>query len=211
MVKKIAVALLCTALGTSLYARDDISQSNLFVGLELDSTKTDANIDLVGSPFGLELSNDSVIEYGIRLGAEKEEWRTTLLYTYGNDDKDGLEETMHKGSLLLDYFIWSSGSNEYNVKPYIGAHIGYMSYELIDSNFMDSGLDLTVADDSGFFYGGQVGIAMTISEAVQIDLSYRYSLTSLEEMDYDSLRSPGALESNLDNMGSIAFSINYFY
>ena len=214
MVKKITIALLCTALGTSLYARDDISQSSLFVGLELESTKTDANIDLVGSPFGLDLSNDSVIEYGIRLGAEKNEWRTTLLYTYGNDDKDGLEETMHKGSLLLDYFIWSSGSTAYNVKPYIGAHVGYMSYEA-SAHLVGYGVDQILMDDSGIFYGGQAGIAMTISDVVQLDLSYKYSITSIDDVvDMQNTGIPGLwLDTvyGLDNMGTIALSINYFY
>ena len=66
-------------------------------------------------------------------------------------------------------------------------------------------MDLKVADDSGIFYGGQAGIAMTISEVVQIDLSYKYSLTTLEEMEYDSLiLAKMLLESNLDNMGTIS-------
>ena len=41
MIKKLGIALLCTALGTTLYAREDISTSKLFIGLELDGTKTD--------------------------------------------------------------------------------------------------------------------------------------------------------------------------
>jgi len=212
MVKRIGIALLCAILGTSLQAREDISTSKLFVGLELDWTKTNTSVDFVGAPeLGFDTSDHAVIEYGIRLGAEKEDWRTTLLYTYGNDDKDGLEETMHKGSMLLDYFLMNWGSKSFGAKPYIGAHVGYMSYELTDNSLRGTNLDLKVADDSGIFYGGQVGIAMTIKEVIQLDLSYKYSLTMLEEMSYDSLRSSYLLESNLDNMGTIAFSVNYFY
>ena len=214
MVRKLGMVLLCTVLGTTLYARDAISESKLFLGLELDGTKTNTDVNFVGaSNLGVDTSNKTTIEYGVRLGAEKEVWRTTLLYTYGNDDKDGLDETMHKGSLLLDYFIWSTGSSEYNVKPYIGAHVGYMSYTLEQKNFDNSGLDVTVADDSGVFYGGQAGISMTVSQVIQFDLSYRYSLTTLTDMDYDNIGiiSPFLLESSLDNMGSVAFSINYFY
>ena len=47
MMKKVGIALLCAALGTTLYARDDISTSNLFVGLELESTKVDASTELL--------------------------------------------------------------------------------------------------------------------------------------------------------------------
>ena len=70
------------------------------------------NVNIADVPeLSFDTSDHTVIEYGIRLGAEKDDWRTTLLYTYGNDDKDGLEETMHKGSMLLDYFIWSTWFN----------------------------------------------------------------------------------------------------
>ena len=212
MVKKIAIALLCTALGTSLSARDDISESKLFIGFELDGTKTDTSVNFFDAPnLGYDISDNTVIDYGIRLGAEKDEWRTTLLYTYGNDDKDGHEETMHKGSILLDYFIWNSGSTDYNIKPYLGAHVGYMNYELVDNNLRGTGINVTVADDGGVFYGGQAGVAMTFSDMIQIDISYRYSFTALDDMAYDEYRSPYLLESSLDNMSSIAFSINYFY
>lgn len=218
MVKKLGMALLCAALGSTLYAREDISTSKLFVGLELDSTKTDSSTEayLGNTPayWPIDNTSSSVIEYGARLGAEKEDWRTTILYTYYNNEEQGLEETMNKGSILLDYFIWSTGSAQYNVKPYIGAHVGYMSYEANVNSV--AGFNAKIADDSGVFYGGQAGIAMTISEVVEFDLSYKYSLTTL-----DGINTPvnGNIEGNqfdnivtsLDNMGSIAFAINYFY
>ena len=223
MVKKLGIALLCTALGTTLYARDDISTSKLFVGLELDSTKVDTSSelfltdDIYGGSVALEkysATGNSVIEYGIRVGAEKEDWRTTLLYTYSSDENDGIDETMHKGSILLDYFIWSSGSTAYNVKPYIGAHVGYMSYEA-SAHLVGYGVDQILMDDSGIFYGGQAGIAMTISDVVQLDLSYKYSITSIDDVvDMQNTGIPGLwLDTvyGLDNMGTIALSINYFY
>jgi len=220
MVKKLGMVLLCAALGTTLYARDDISKSNLFVGLELESTKADATTEFfdVNIPLypKLESSSSSVIEYGFRVGAEKENWRTTLLYTYYNNEDGGLEETMHKGSMLLDYFIWSSGTTEYNVKPYLGAHVGYMSYTASGPVDLGNGelASATWADDSGLFYGGQAGIAMTMSEVIQLDLSYKYSLTTLDSIEVPLplvSGQPTRAVTELDNMGSIAFSINYFY
>jgi len=219
MVKKIAIALLCTALGTSLYAREDISKSDIFIGLEIGSTKIDSSTkvfltddedDIIGDP--AKYDGGSEIEYGIRIGAEKDEWRTTLLYSYYNNDDEGIEETMHKGSLLLDYFIWSSDSIDYNVKPYIGLNVGYMSYEA-SGDLLGEG-NQVYADDSGLFYGAQAGIAMTISEVVQLDLSYRYSLIAMDDSEDEKyLGSDEWLNSvnSLDNMGSIVFSVNYFY
>jgi len=222
MVKKIAVALLCATLGTSLQAREDISTSKLFIGVEIDSTKVDGTRELivtdnyfneVDSLYKASATGSSVIEYGIHVGAEKEDWRTTLLYTYSSEENDGIDETMHKGAILLDYFIWNSGSTEYNVKPYLGAHVGYMNYEasVYDVQY---GVDQIIMDDSGIYYGAQAGIAMTISEVVQLDLSYRYSFTSIEDTDtLDYLGNGYWLDSvySLDNMGTISFSLNYFY
>ena len=219
MVKKIAIVLLCIALGTSLYAREDISKGDIFIGLEIGSTKIDSSTkvfltddedDIIGDP--AKYDGGSEIEYGIRIGAEKDEWRTTLLYSYYNNDDEGIEETMHKGSLLLDYFIWSSNSIDYNVKPYIGLNVGYMSYEA-SGDLLGEG-NQVYADDSGLFYGAQAGIAMTISEVVQLDLSYRYSLTSMDDSENEKeLGSDVWLNSvnSIDNMGSIVFSVNYFY
>jgi hypothetical protein len=213
MIKKLGIALLCAALGTTLYAREDISTSKLFVGLELASTKADSSMELymgntLVSPKFTDTSG-SVFEYGVRLGAEKEDWRTTLLYTYYNNTEEGIDETMHKGSMLLDYFLLSTGSAEYNVKPYIGAHVGYMTYEA-SGPIGNTGFTGVYADDSGLFYGGQAGIAMTIAEVVELDLSYKYSLTSLDDISQFILSDTKAVTS-IDNMGSIVFAINYFY
>ncbi len=213
MVKKLGMALLCAALGTTLYAREDISTSKLFVGLELDSTKADSSTELfvdntLVSPKFTNTSG-SEFEYGVRLGAEKEDWRTTLLYTYYNATEGSVEETMHKGSMLLDYFLMSTGSAQYNVKPYIGAHVGYMSYEA-SGPIGDTGFNGIYADDSGVFYGGQAGIAVTISEVVELDLSYKYSLTTLDDISEFISTNTKAVTS-IDNMGSIVFAINYFY
>ena len=222
MIKKIGTALLCAALGTTLYARDDISTSKLFIGLELESTKVGASSEYqITDDFYNVLASekysdtfDSTIEYGLRVGAEKDDWRTTLLYTYYSDSQDATDVTMHKGSLLLDYFLWSTGSEEYTIKPYLGAHVGYMSYE-VTGYIPEFAADQVFADDTGLFYGGQVGLAMTISEVVQLDLSYKYSLTSIESVTnleyYPAKNLYLDVIDELDDMGTIAFSINYFY
>ena len=223
MVKKLGIALLCAALGTTLYAREDISTSKLFIGLELESTNVDSSTDVfLGNDLKFSIDSDSTVEYGVRLGAEKEDWRTTLLYTYYNNTEHNnynnkeqdREVTMNKGSMLLDYFLWSTGSSDYNIKPYIGAHIGYMSYEVsgIVKTVNHPDVNVIYADDTGLFYGGQAGIAMTISEVVELDLSYKYSLTSLDDMAVSiNNTSLNNAVTSIDNMGSVAFSINYFY
>ncbi len=209
MVKKIATGILAVALTGSLYA-GNYSEGKKFIGVELGSTKLDSSARFYpdnGVPFQLAGESDSAIEYGFRIGAQDEEWRTTLLYSYYNNDDSGFEETTHKGSIHLDYFIWSTDAGGMDIKPFIGGHVGYMSYEVSG----DTGLGLReiFADDSNVFYGGQAGVSLAISDVVELDLSYRYSLTNLDDIPVEL--TGGHMESSLDSMGSIVFGLNYFY
>ena len=213
MVKKIATVCLGMALGSALYAKD-MSMSNVFIGLEVESTKLDTSIKLDANDLYLgqfDETSDSMTDYGLRIGAENEEWRTTLLYTYADNKDGGVKETTNKGSLLLDYFLWSSGGLDYDIKPYIGVHVGYMNYEVTDS--VGLGINRRIVDSSGMFYGGQLGVAMNVSEVLGFDLSYKYSGTSVDDdqLIVDGAGNSLAYESSLDNMGSIAFSVNYFF
>ncbi len=189
MVKKIAIGILAVALTGSLYA-DNYSVGQKFVGVELGNTNLDRDVQVNSGESGP--TSDSSIEYGFRLGAQNEEWRTTVLYTYYNDDDSNFEDTMHKGSLNLDYFIWSTDAGGMKIKPFIGGHVGYMSYDAEGT---------ITADGSGFFYGGQAGAALAVGEVVELDLFYRYSFTDLKDIP----------EISLDNTGSIVFGLNYFF
>ncbi len=183
MIKKIAVALLCVALGSTLYARDDISTSNTFVGLEIGYSEVQGD---VGTIDGIVLDDirpnfvgDYDIEFGIRIGAQRDQWRTTFIFDYY--DSDDNDQNVEKGYLTVDYFVLE---NESTFRPYIGVNIGYASYES------------TYVDDSGFLYGAQAGIVVNVAEMINLDLGYRYSLS-----DADAL----------DHIGSIVFGINYIF
>ena len=213
MVKKIATVCLCMALGSALYAKD-MSVGNVFIGLEVESTKLDTSIKLDVNDFYLgqfDETSDSMTDYGLRIGSQNEEWRTTLLYTYADNKDGGVKETTNKGSLLLDYFLWSSGGLDYDIKPYIGVHVGYMNYKVTTD--LGLGIDRRIVDSSGMFYGGQLGVAILVSEVVGFDLSYKYSGTAIDDTQLiiDQSGDSLAYKSSLDNMGSIAFSVNYFF
>ena len=174
MVKKIAVALLCTALGSSLYARDDISQSRTFIGLEL------GYVEVQGDTFyELGYTGDYDVEFGIRLGAEKDEWRTTLIFDY-YDSADN-DQNVEKFLMTVDYFVLDNNSA---FRPFIGVNVGYANYES------------TFVEDSGMVYGGQVGFVVDVAEMVNIDLSYRYSLSSADVFDH---------------VGGVTFGVNYLF
>ena len=207
MIKKITMGILAVALTGSLYA-ENYSVGQSFIGVELGSTKVDSSARLYADGYpSIEFGekSDSNIEYGFRLGAQNDEWRTTVLYTYYNNEDSGYEDTMHKGSLNLDYFIWSTDAGGMKIKPFIGGHVGYMSYEffgdIYETNAPENRRVIT-ADESGVFYGGQAGVVLAIGEVVELDLFYRYSFTDVKDM-------PEKI--SLDNTGSIVLGLNYFF
>jgi len=175
MVKKIAIALLCTALGSSLYASEQSFGSKGFMGLEVGYGAVDADVFTGGKHTG------EAAEYGVRLGAQTDEWRTMFVYDYFKSDDD--DQTVQKAFLMIDYFFLDSDIDTV-VRPFIGANVGYANYES------------TFIDESGFLYGGQVGIVMRAGESVDIDLSYRYSLGQADAVN---------------SVSSITLGVNYLY
>ena len=211
--KKMTAGILTVTLASSLYAgnTENYSEGKTFIGAEVGYSKLDSSANILNNQ-GIEIYNikresDSDVSYGFHIGAEDNDWRTTLLYEYYNNGGDTTEETTHKGGLYLDYFIWSSEADGFAIKPYIGGHVGYMSYELTSD--IGNHIDEVLADDSNVYYGGQIGIAITASAVLQIDLSYRYSLTNLHDMT--GLVSNGNSDVDVDSMSGFVFGINYFF
>jgi len=176
MIKKIAMVLLCTALGSSLYAGDQSFGNKGFIGLEVGYGAVDGDVwNDNGKHTG------EAAEYGLRIGAQDDKWRTMFVYDYFKSDDD--DQTVQKGFLMVDYFFLDSDIDTV-VRPYIGANVGYANYES------------TFIDESGFLYGGQIGMTMRAGESVDIDLSYRYSLGQADV---------------LNSVSSITLGINYLY
>jgi opacity protein-like surface antigen len=71
-----------------------------------------------------------------------------------------------------------------NIRPFIGANVGFANYES------------TLVDATDFIYGGQAGVVVAVGESVDLDLSYRYSLSA---------------SNDVNSMGSIVFGLNYLY
>ena len=173
MIRKIAIALLCTVLGSSLYA-DGISEAKGFIGLEVGAATVQAD---TFTELGRE---GDAVEYGIRIGAQTNEWRSMLLFDYYDSSDD--DQNMEKGYFMLDYFFLKSETSSF--KPFVGLNFGYVNYES------------TLVEDDGLLYGGQAGFIINVAETIDLDLSYRYSLSGAEA---------------LDNTGSVVFGVNYLY
>jgi len=176
MVKKIAIVALCAVMGSSLYARD-ISEGEKFIGLEVSATEVQGD---TGGIFGELDHKETGVEYGLRVGAQLDEWRSMLLLNYFDEGDQNTEKLM----VSVDYFFLNSTEEQSYFKPYLGVNAGYMNYES------------TGIDESGFLYGAQAGFVVEVMESIDIDLGYRYSLSSADKFDHT---------------GGVVFGINYLY
>jgi len=175
MLKKTGIALLAgMALASSVYA-ESAPGDRKFIGLEVGAGTVQ------GDRLYQSNHDGDAVEYGVRLGAQTEEWRTMFVFDYFDSSDD--DQNVEKGLVTVDYFFYNSGS-EMAVRPFIGVNIGYANYES------------TGVDDSGFLYGGQAGVVIGITPQVDLDLSYRYSLSEMDVMDHTA---------------SFTFGINYLF
>ncbi len=171
MVKKIAIVALCAVMGSSLYAKD-IFSGQKFVGLEVGATEVQG--DTVRG-------DENGVEFGLRIGAQTNQWRSTVLLDYFDKNEQNTEKLM----IAVDYFFLDQTSEQSYFKPYLGVNAGYMNYEVSNT-----------PDINGFLYGAQVGFVAEVLEHIDVDLGYRYSLSSADEFDHS---------------GSVVFGINYLY
>lgn len=183
--KKVAATLfLGMALSSSLYS-EDYSIGKKFLGLEVGAAQIQGGVYL--DPFDA-LSYDQYFEgsditYGLRFGAQNDQYRSTLLWDYyDNVDED---QNLQMGLVTVDYYVLSQDAAAVTVKPYIGINLGYSRYQA------------TLVDESAFLYGGQAGVAASVSDQVDIDLGYRYSLA------YNA--------HSFDHFGAFMLGLNYLY
>jgi len=182
--KKMAQSLLTGLVLVSCVLADEITVGEKFIGLEVGYNKiqgsrymTPGDVDTY-----FEFYEGEDVEFGVRIGAQNDEWKSTVLFDYF--DSQDHDQNTEKLLLLVDYSLWNTQVNDIEIKPYLGANVGYMNYES------------TLIEESGFLYGTQAGVALSLSEIIEVDLSYRYSLMSMDTVDHTE---------------SVFFGLNYLY
>jgi len=160
------------------HAVDDFSSERL-LGIEVASTTIGSTNEI-----GFRKTNEDA-EFGLRLGAQNEEWRTTLRLNFMKAQGRGYQKAM----LDFDRFVWTSlyKTDSIVFKPYLGAHIGWMRYTDDHDGFLSG---------SGLAYGGQLGLALNVLNEVDFDFGYRHTIANIE---------------GVDTSDSFVFSANYLY
>ena len=120
--------------------------------------------------------------FGVRLGAQNENWRSMVVLDYFDSEDD--DQNYERGTIQVDHFLFNNQFDTVAFRPYIGANVGYLNYESM------------TADESGMTYGGQVGFTAGVSNSVDLDVAFKYSIAAPEE---------------LDHIGNLVFGVNYLY
>ncbi|NPA60834.1 MAG: porin family protein [Epsilonproteobacteria bacterium] len=130
---------------------------------------------------GASLSSSNIVG-GLKVGVQDYYWRSGFSTYYS---KDG-EQELFTSLISIDRYLFASMYEDKDniVKPYIGFDMGWMSYS-----------DLEI-DGDGLTYGANIGIVWGLSIGVDIDLGYRYLVTSID---------------SIDSMDTISISLNYIF
>ena len=178
MLKKMFMPLMVAGMVASASAGNydmEANPSQVFLGVQLSGAWVQGthqtNLNYATRGYG----------YGVRLGAQNAEWRTMLTADKMNNGKVSYE----RGELHVDYLFQQPEMAAMGLRPFIGISGGYANYEA------EGGIN-----ENGFTYGGEAGIIYDLTENIDIDLSYRYSMSSAAAFDH---------------VGNLGIGINYKY
>ena len=142
----------------------EANPSKVFVGVQLGAAWVQ------GSHMSdLNYQTDG-LSYGLRLGAQNQEWRTMV--TFDRFDND--EASYERGEIHADYlFRMATDTMGVGIVPFIGLNGGYANYEA------KGGIN-----ESGFTYGGEAGVIFDVSESIDVDVMYQYTIGHADAFDH---------------------------
>jgi opacity protein-like surface antigen len=161
-------------------AKDSFSSERL-LGIEVGYAGLDTEDNSGAS------SSVSNVEFGFRIGAQNQDWRTTVIANMSNSKGHKIQKAM----ISFDKFVWQSLYKKDDIvfKPYLSGHIGYIKHTA-------DGVTNAGIDEKGMLYGGGAGLVWNVLDEVDFDLGYRYSFTQLD---------------TLDSLDAVTLGINYIY
>jgi len=159
----------------------EANPSKVFIGVQVGaawvqgSHKNDLNYKTSG------------LSYGVRLGAQNSEWRTMLTFDRFKND----EASYERGEVHADYLLHvMNGISGIGITPFIGVNGGYANYEAKAAPGKPS------INESGITYGGEAGVIFDVTENIDVDLMYQYSMSRADAFDH---------------VGNLKVGVNYKY
>ena len=139
-----------------------------FIGLGISAQTIDINTQ-----------NNKENTISLRYGKQTLDWRTYFTYEFKNTDYQSLSVEIDK--ILLDELFGTP-----KLRPYLGLSGGVLKYK-----------DDSLEDTDGFYYGGNGGFIIYLTDTIDLDLNYHYNV--VQEIK------------TLDSIQGATFSLHYFY
>ena len=149
------------------YASDSVHEMYGFVGVQASATQYD---------------NISIPSIGLKYGQQTSLWRTAISYNYGEESNNRFQTLI----IQMDKGILSDAFKKIPFKPYLGFSLGLVEH------YSD-----TVGTDRGYLYGANGGFNYVINDTMDIDLGYRYMVSSKLK--------------DIDNNTNIMLSLHYYF
>ena len=173
--KKIITGCLVLLMSTMVYAVDGLTSERTFIGIEYGQGSIyNGTTNLLGN---INDSNNDTDKYGFRFGAENDEYRAMFLYTYEENDES--TEDIRQFFISVDYFIVKEIYNAIEFKPYVGVNVGYMNFQATAE-----ATGIKAIEENGALYGGEAGLALGLAEMIDLDVMFRYSFSTIDEVDH---------------------------
>lgn len=145
--------MLFSLLFTSLFAQQE---SFPFIGVSI-ATQT---VDIKPA----SASSQRETSFALRYGQQTLDWRTTFAIA-GNSN-------FQTFSLEIDKILLDDMFGMPELRPYLGATIGYMNYS--DNGFVEG---------DGLYYGGNFGFLIYVADNIDADLSFHYYGVNIDPID----------------------------
>jgi hypothetical protein len=139
-----------------------------FVGLGISAQTVDINTH-----------NNTENTISLHYGKQTLDWRTYFSYEFKSSDYQSLSVEIDK--ILLDELFGTP-----KLRPYLGLSGGILKYK-----------DDSLEDTDGFYYGGNSGFIIYLTDTIDLDLSYHYNI--VQEIK------------TVDSIQGATFSLHYFY
>ena len=127
----------------------------------------------------LDTHNNNENTILLRYGQQTLDWRASLAFEFKNSDYQSLSAEFDK--ILLDDLFGTA-----KLRPYLGLSLGILKYK---NQILD--------DTDGFYYGGNGGFIIYLTDSIDLDLSYHYNIVQ----DIKAI----------DSMHGTTLSLHYFY
>jgi len=161
-VKKVVLGAIMAAM---LFASSSaIAAENGFVGVEVKYHGIEAQ-----DPGTRKSFDDDTAALGLRIGAQNEDFRVSLMYDVVDDsEENGGDISQYLILASLDYKI---PIDSQSFHPFFGVCLGYSEYKF----------DSHSEDDS--VYGAEAGLIFTLNQKIDIDLFGRYLWSNHDTVD----------------------------